>query len=155
MSFRKLQKGFSLIELMVVVAVMGIMLTWAIPNFGPMMRNYELRSAVDRINNSIGWARAEAIRHQKFVMIAPIDAWKGGWKICANSTDLTTCTGATDQLKTEDGLSKTITASITGTSSVIIINPSGMFMTTDMMISLSNGGKTTELSVSMNRVIIK
>lgn len=155
MSLRKKQTGFTLIELIIIVAIIAILLVWAIPNFAPILRGYELRSSVDRVNNSIGWARAEAIRQQKFVMIEPDSSgWQGGWKVCIDGEAQDSCSTAATLLRTEEPMDNKITAAA-GSVSIIKINPSGMLLSSGKLVELTNGGKTTKLSLDMNRVIIK
>lgn len=53
--------GFTLIELMVAVAVLGVLLTVGLPSFRQMLQNYQVRVAAESIANGIQRARAEAV----------------------------------------------------------------------------------------------
>ena len=53
--------GFSLIELMVGVAIMAILLGLAMPNFQTWIRNSQIRNAAESVQNGLQKARAEAV----------------------------------------------------------------------------------------------
>jgi type IV fimbrial biogenesis protein FimT len=54
--------GFTLIELMVAIAVMAILLFLALPNFNIWLQNTQIRTAGEAILNGLQLARAEAVR---------------------------------------------------------------------------------------------
>lgn len=54
--------GFTLIELMVTIAILAIASAIAIPNFQPIIENAKHRGIISDINSSIGFARSEAIK---------------------------------------------------------------------------------------------
>jgi type IV fimbrial biogenesis protein FimT len=53
--------GFSLIELMVSVVVLGILASVAVPSFQTWIRNTQIRNAAESISNGLQRARAEAV----------------------------------------------------------------------------------------------
>jgi len=53
--------GFTLIELMLGVAILGILLSVGMPSFTRMIRNAEIRSAAESVSNGVQRARAEAV----------------------------------------------------------------------------------------------
>lgn len=53
--------GFSLIEVLIVVALLGILLAAAIPSYREWIRNTQIRTAAESIQNGISKARAEAL----------------------------------------------------------------------------------------------
>ncbi|MNR82779.1 hypothetical protein D3C72_135480 [compost metagenome] len=57
-----LQRGVSLIELMVGLAVFAIMLGIAIPNFSTFIQNSKIRTSAEAIQNGLSLARVEAVR---------------------------------------------------------------------------------------------
>jgi type IV fimbrial biogenesis protein FimT len=56
-----LHKGFSFIEVLVVMVIIGIMSTIAVPNLSTMMKSYRLKSAADDLASTLQLARMTAI----------------------------------------------------------------------------------------------
>lgn len=77
----KKQSGLSLIETMVVLAIAGILLAYAIPN----MRDFYLRQNLNtRANDFIvdlTFARAEAVNRGEDVNVVSKTTWKDGWQV--------------------------------------------------------------------------
>ena len=63
------QKGFSLMEVMLVIAIIAIVTAVALPSFTETMRRYRVTSARDNLSASINFARVEAIRTGRPVVI--------------------------------------------------------------------------------------
>lgn len=58
---RRSQRGFSLIELMIVITVLGLLLGFSIPSFHRLSTSYQLQSAADNIAGQLRLAREKAI----------------------------------------------------------------------------------------------
>jgi len=59
--------GFTILELMVAVAIAALLLTLGLPSFTTFLRNSEIRSTAESISNGLRTARAEATRLNKTV----------------------------------------------------------------------------------------
>jgi len=58
------QRGFTLMELLVVLAIVGVIMGLAVPNFGLYIRNSRLTGAANDLLGSMTLARTEAIKRQ-------------------------------------------------------------------------------------------
>jgi len=84
---RPAHAGFTLVELLVTVAIIGISMSLALPSFRAWVQNTKIRSASDGLLNGLQLARAEALRRNTRVyFITPIpDGNAGSWRIgCVN-----------------------------------------------------------------------
>jgi type IV fimbrial biogenesis protein FimT len=59
--------GFTLIELMIGVAILGTLVAVGLPSFTQMLRNSQVRGAAESVANGIQRARAEAVAHNSKV----------------------------------------------------------------------------------------
>ena len=63
-------RGFSLIELIVVLAVLAILLAAGASNFSVWMTNSRIRTTAESIQNGLQMARAEAVRRKTYDRLA-------------------------------------------------------------------------------------
>ncbi len=62
MTTKSKQIGFSLVELMIVVALIGILSAFAIPSYRDWIQNTRIRTTAESIQNGLQKAKAEALR---------------------------------------------------------------------------------------------
>lgn len=74
-----LQHGFSLVELMIAVALLGIVVSLAIPNFRIWIQNTHIRTAAESIQNGLQVARAEAVKRNTPVQFTL--GLNSGWSV--------------------------------------------------------------------------
>jgi len=77
----KRQAGFTLIEAMVVVAIMIILASVGVPAMQDMVVNQRIKSTTSDLFSSILRARSEAIKRNTDVSIMPATNWNSGWTI--------------------------------------------------------------------------
>jgi type IV fimbrial biogenesis protein FimT len=74
-------RGFSLLEVMVVVAILGIVLAIGVPSYQTWIQNLQIRTAAESVVGALQVAKNEAIRRNLNVTVT-MDAVPGtGWKI--------------------------------------------------------------------------
>lgn len=64
-------KGFTLIEIMVALCIIGILISISYPMFSSSMNNNRLYSEAVQTNSILSLARTEAIRRNNFVTVCP------------------------------------------------------------------------------------
>ncbi len=75
--------GFSLIELLVTLAVIAAAMAVAVPSMTAFARNAELVSTTNNLLASLNTARSEAMKRGMNAMLKPIDStdWSKGWVV--------------------------------------------------------------------------
>lgn len=78
------QNGFTLAELMVAIAILGIIVGIAVPSMQSFILNQRVRSASFDLNSDLLQARSEATKRNADVVIAATGgSWQNGWVISA------------------------------------------------------------------------
>lgn len=78
---RNSSSGFTLVELMLVVAIMGILFGIALPAFSDWVRGAKVRSVTSDLYASVIKARSEAIKRNRDIVLAPNPTWADGWTV--------------------------------------------------------------------------
>jgi type IV fimbrial biogenesis protein FimT len=114
------EAGFTLIELMVTVAVLAVMLTLAAPSFVTFQRNSELTTTANSFAAALTAARAEAMKRQLNAFVRPRsgDDWTQGWVVFVDADWDFLGTSSTDiQVSTQGPIPSAIVVNYNGAPS--------------------------------------
>lgn len=149
------KKGFTLIELMVTLVILGILIAAGVPGMQNLLANMSVSSSSKRLHNSLAYARQQASDMTTIVTVCPSNdsatcsgTWNDGWIVFDTSTNTV--------LKVEDNSasnttvvagSATISFSIrgenTGNAVSFTVNSTRPGIT-PRQISVSNSGYTSK-----------
>lgn len=82
-------QGFTLIELVIIIAILAIMASIAAPSFTAMLATMNVRSAGFDLVSDLTMARSEAVKRNRSISVLPVsEDWVNGWVIDDNGTAL-------------------------------------------------------------------
>ena len=102
--------GFTLVELIVSIAVVAILMGLGIPSFMQSLRNAEIRNAADAITNGMQRARAEAVSRNANVFFKLSTSTSSSWTVDYVTKPVSTDPAIDARLSTEGSSNVTITA---------------------------------------------
>lgn len=118
-AFIHLMRGVTLIELMVTLAIMGIVMALAAPSFQETIANNRTVTVANQLITTLAFARSEAIKRGVQITIkrkgSTSGRWESGWDVFTDSTGDGTMNGADSILKTYDTLPVGYTLRTVGT----------------------------------------
>ena len=148
-------RGFTAIELMVVVAIMAVLAALAAPSFTPLMEGWRVRQATEALQSTIFYARSEAIKRGGNVAIQKLpnntggcttattnQAWDCGWFVCADTNGNGACNAGEPELRRYESPGN-IEVSRTGGGASIKLNRWGLVDGTWLGFSLVPLNKPT------------
>ena len=82
-----LSRGFTLIEMLVTLAIFAVLLMIAIPSMRPFLQSQSVKNASMDINSTVALARSEAIKRNATVDVTANSAtdWSQGWVVSQNT----------------------------------------------------------------------
>ena len=89
MRSRSRARGFTLIEIIVATAVLGILASLSIPMYTSTVAGNRTRSAAYSLVGSLSYARSEAVKRNATVSVAPVGTgWQDGWTVTSGGVTL-------------------------------------------------------------------
>lgn len=146
--------GFTLVELLIVVAIMGVIAAVTIPGYMAFIPNYRLRSAAEELQGDIQFAKIRAIKLGVVVSIRVNTATDTYTMFVDNGAGANTGNGTLDgdegaPIKTATMASGIDITGVTFTNNAVQFNSRGLpFNWNDGEVSIRNErGRTTAVSV--------
>lgn len=140
-------RAFTLIELMVTLAVLAIVISLAAPSFSNMLQENRLSALTNELQGSLQLARSEAVKRRSNVVVCRSNAdqddcdngtdWAGGWLMMSG----------TDVLRVWDPIQGVV---VTGPNTGITFRSNGMASTQNWTVTHSacTGQQKRTLSVN-------
>lgn len=76
------ESGFTLVELMIVIALLAVIAAVAVPGFQRLVENNQVTSTTNRLVGALNFARSEALREGQQVTLQPINGdWREGLEV--------------------------------------------------------------------------
>ncbi|RRU90878.1 prepilin-type N-terminal cleavage/methylation domain-containing protein [Stutzerimonas xanthomarina] len=116
--------GFTLTELMVTMAILAIVLSIAVPEFGNLIRQNRAQTQAGLLLNALNLARSESVKRGGRVRVTSSNNgnWHAGWRIWADANANATLDDG-ELIRVFPGLDGN--ASLTSTASEVIFNGQG------------------------------
>lgn len=127
--------GFTLIELMVTIAIAATLLVIGIPSFVAFQRNSELTSVTNSFVAALGAARGEAMKRGRQAVVVPRTGndWATGWTVFVDTDNDQQFDGSDVLIVQQGALASYFSATGQGTAqnspAYIMFNPSGYTQT--------------------------
>lgn len=149
---RTSNKGFTLIELVMTMAIGVVLMLVAVPSFTTYKKNAELTSATNTLLSAINSARGEAMKQGVNAMVVPTNngsAWADGWVVFVDKNRSQTYT-STDTLVLVQSAPPSYIA-VTGSGNAALSTPYIMFDSSGYPRSKagSGGGTTSTGNLTM------
>lgn len=159
MRYLKCNAGFTLVEMMVTIAVLAITLAIAVPSFQNFINKGRLVGAAEQVSADLKYARSEALQRNRltsisFKNIGTGTAWCYGIDddsstACDCSAATSNCTvGGVEKKLTNDGFSGVSITSVNFIDNKVCIDPQRGVVSSGAGCASTSGGTATLTSTS-------
>jgi len=154
-------KGLTLVELMVTLAVLAILLAIAAPRFSTISTGNKLTAKINSLSGDLAYARNEAVTRNANVTLAAMPGgWADGWRVFvdADTTDGNYISGTDTLLKSGQRITSNLTITNSGGTSITFKSDGAKSTTGTFALKLcdnsraaGNHGKEVSVIVSGQR----
>jgi len=168
--FTETSKGFTLVELMVTIAIAGVLVGIAIPSFTSIISNNRLTTSANELVTALNLARSEAVKRGVSLTVRKVDDksstnknktawasanWEQGWDVFTDANDNGEFdTGDDVLLKTYGALSASYTLRGNSFSDFINFSSSGQSNGGGSFVICNNSDGNNLPEASTSRLII-
>ena len=108
-------RGFTLVELMIVIVIMAIMLALAVPGLRSFVVGQRVKTLAFDLASDLLFARSEALKRGTTITVTPNSAgWYAGWKVDVGATNLMSREGSPDAVLFDNAPAAGITFDVNG-----------------------------------------
>lgn len=147
------QHGFTLVELVVTIALLAILTTLAAPSFSEVLRQWRRDSATRELSSTLQLARSESIKTSRQIVVCPSTdgescadgtEWNTGWIVFVDDGAGTLANAGNQVVNTNERILKVVSAQ----SGVASITSSGGVEWMQFLPNGLMGSATTTLTVT-------
>lgn len=126
---RRAIAGFTVIEMMTVISIIGILVAIALPAFGYLAASTKVKAASTELYLTMIRARSEAVKRNRAVAVVATsgdeNVWQSGWRVIAdgNNDGDYLDTPATDRIVYEQDAVRRVTISMA--TNTVVFRPDG------------------------------
>ncbi|MEZ5629792.1 MAG: GspH/FimT family pseudopilin [Burkholderiaceae bacterium] len=123
--------GFTAIELLVVISILGILAALAAPSFKSLIEQWRVRQVAESLQSTLYFARSEAIRRSGGVVVQKLanntngcstasgsNDWGCGWFVCVDADNNNACSSTEQVLQRYDAPPRVETTRTSGGASI-------------------------------------
>ena len=157
---RKHTLGLTLVELVITIAVAGILAGLAIPSFRDMIQNNRMASHANELVSSLNLARSEAVKRGTKVKIiatgnSSTNEWGEGWTVWIDTDGNGAIDDGESKLKVSAGFSAEMVLNSVGDYSLYVFGSDGSFRANDSSgvaetLQLCDTGRVGETGRQLN-----
>lgn len=83
MTMKRKPRGFTLIELMVVLTVLAVFAGIALPSFRDLVASQKVKDAASTLQSALLLTRSEALKRNTGIALTPVisNQWNAGWRV--------------------------------------------------------------------------